>query len=140
MAIPPKALIDLNILLDVMQKREPFLAASAQVLAAAEKGEIQAYLAAQTITTLFYLVAKDQSADKARTLIREILVFFKVAAVTQSTIETAITLPMSDFEDAVQLAAALEIQAGYLITRNIKDYPDTSIPVMAPAEFLTLLT
>jgi hypothetical protein len=45
---------------------------------------------------------------------------------------------MSDFEDVVQLVAALQARVDYLLTRNIKDYPETTIPVLQPAELLTL--
>lgn len=139
MATPLSVLIDLNILLDVLQRREPFYAASAGILAAAERGQIRAYLASHTLTTLFYLIAKDQSPGVARTMIQEILTFIQVADVTQAAIESALTFPMTDFEDAVQLAAALQAKVDYLVTRNIKDYPETRLPVLAPAELLTYL-
>ena len=98
MAKPQSVLIDLNILLDVLQQREPFYAASAGILAAAERGQIRAYLTSHTLTTLFYLITKDQSPGAAKTLIQEILTFIQVADVTQATIESALTFPMTDFE------------------------------------------
>ena len=66
MAKKPRVLIDLNIILDVLQKREPFYAMSARVLACAETGLVEGMVAAHTMTTLFYLFAKNQSAEKAR--------------------------------------------------------------------------
>ena len=139
MGFPLKILIDLNILLDVLQHRDPFYTDSASVLAAAERGQIHASIAAHTVTTLFYLIAKDQSASVARAIIAEILSFIHIAGVTQATIQSALLLPVTDFEDAVQLAAALESQVDYLVTRNLKDYPETRIPVVAPAELITLV-
>jgi len=139
MAEPLSVLIDLNVILDVLQQREPFYAASAGILAAAERGQIRAYLASHTLTTLFYLIAKDQSPGLAKTLIQETLTFIQVADVNQATIETALAYPMTDFEDAVQLSAALQAQADYLVTRNIKDYPETRLPILTPAELLTYL-
>ena len=64
MARTPRVLIDLNLVLDVLQKREPFYAASAGVLACAETGLVEGFVAAHTLTTLFYLLAKDQSAER----------------------------------------------------------------------------
>jgi len=139
MAAPLKVLVDLNVILDVLQQREPFFAASAGVLAAAERGLIRARIAAHTVTTLFYLITKGQSPDKAKTLISEVLSFMQIADVTQATIEAALAFPMTDFEDAVQLASALGAQSDCLVTRNIKDYPETRISVLSPAELLTLL-
>ncbi len=62
MAAKPCVLIDLNILLDVLQKREPFHEKSAALLAAVETGRVKGYVAAHSITTLFYLIRKDRSA------------------------------------------------------------------------------
>ena len=139
MATPPNVLIDLNIILDVLQRREPFYQASAQLLAEVERGQVNGSIAAHTVTTLFYLIAKDKSPSEAKTLISELLKFLQVENVSQATIEQALALPMSDFEDAVQLATALQARVDYLVTRNIKDYPETTVPVLQPAELLTLL-
>jgi hypothetical protein len=73
MAARPRVLIDLNVILDVLQHREPHFAASARVLASAESGLVEAYVAGHSLTTLFCLVAKDQSADKARVILADLL-------------------------------------------------------------------
>ena len=75
MATRPSVLIDLNVILDVLQRREPFYQDLAGLLSTAETGQIRASIAAHTLTTLFYLIAKDQSPEKAKTLISEILRF-----------------------------------------------------------------
>ncbi|MGC8856850.1 MAG: PIN domain-containing protein [Anaerolineae bacterium] len=41
-------MIDLNVILDVLQKREPFYEASARLLAAIESGQVEGYVAAHT--------------------------------------------------------------------------------------------
>jgi hypothetical protein len=50
-------------------------------------------LAAHTLTTLFYLVVKDQSAEQARVALTELLGFLSVAPVDQAAIEQALNLP-----------------------------------------------
>jgi predicted nucleic acid-binding protein len=139
MARKPKVLIDLNLVLDVLQKREPFYAASAGVLACAETGLVEGLVAAHTLTTLFYLVAKDQSAERARVALTELLQFLSVAPVDQAAIEQALNLPYPDFEDAVQMMAAVQAGAQYLVTRNVQDYRAGPLPVLQPAELLALL-
>ena len=52
MATGPRVLIDLNVILDVLQRREPHFAASAQVLGCAETGHVEPYVAAHSLTTL----------------------------------------------------------------------------------------
>jgi hypothetical protein len=50
-----------------------------------------------------------------------------------------ISLPYRDFEDAVQMMAALQIRADYLLTRNVKDYQPAPLEVIQPAELLAIL-
>jgi predicted nucleic acid-binding protein len=139
MAGTPRVLIDLNLVLDVLQKREPFYAASAGVLACAETGLVEGFVAAHTLTTLFYLVAKDRSAERARVALTELLQFLSVAPVDQAAIEGALNLPYADFEDAVQMMAAVQAGAQYLVTRNVQDYRAGPLPALQPAELLALV-
>ena len=132
-------LIDLNVILDVLQKRQPFFETSAHVLALAEQHAFRGVWSVHSITTLFYLYAGDQTADMARVAITELMQFLSVAAVDQQVIEIALGLPYRDFEDAVQMAAAMHAAADYLITRNTADFKWGPIPVLTPGEFLALL-
>lgn len=136
---PPKVLIDLNVVLDVLQQREPHFQDSARVLALAETGQITAALAAHSWTTLFYLYQRDQSAAAARSRITELLQFLAVAAVDQRVIEQALNLPYPDFEDAVQMMAAVGSRIDYLVTRNVRDYKDGLLPVLKPGELIAAL-
>jgi len=139
MANKTSILIDLNILLDVLQKREPFFENSARLLAAVETGLVQGYVAAHSITTLFYLIQKGKSSADARAIITNLLQFIEIASVNQSTIEQALNLDFRDFEDAVQMISAVQCKADYLITRNIKDYKSALLPVVQPIDFLSTL-
>jgi predicted nucleic acid-binding protein len=59
--------------------------------------------------------------------------------VDQNVIEQALGLTYRDFEDAVQIMAAVQSKADFLITRNPKDYRSALIPVFQPVEFLATL-
>ena len=135
----PVVLIDLNILLDVLQKREPFFETSAGLLAAVETGQVLGYIAAHSITTLFYLIQKGRSAAEARAILTNLLQFIKIAPVDQSTIEQALNLDFRDFEDAVQMISAVQCRADCLITRNAKDYQPALLPIVQPVDFLGTL-
>jgi predicted nucleic acid-binding protein len=134
-----RVLVDLNIILDVLQKREPFYDASAGLLAMIETGEIEGYVAAHSVTTLFYLVSKDQSPAAARVIITSLLQFLKIAPVDYAVIEAALNLPYKDFEDAVQMVSAMQCKASFLVTRNLKDYQPASVTVIQPVELLATL-
>jgi predicted nucleic acid-binding protein len=139
MADKPKILVDLNIVLDVLQRREPFYQMSASVLVSVETSQVVGYIAAHTLTTLFYLLYKYHSADHARAALTQLLILLSVAAVDQGVIEQALNLPYQDFEDAVQMMAAVHAGADYLVTRNPRDYKSGPLPVLLPAELLALL-
>ena len=139
MASKSKVMLDLNVVLDVLQKREPFYEMSAAMLAAVETGKVEGYLAAHSVTTLFYLIQKGKSSADARATITNLLQFLKIAAFDQSAVEQALNLDYRDFEDAVQMIAAIQCKADYLITRNIKDYKPALLPVIQPVDFLGTL-
>lgn len=139
MANTPRVIIDLNVILDVLQRRDPFYEASAALLAAAETGRVDGYMAAHSITTLFYLLQKGKSSAEARATITNLLQFLKIAPIDQTTIEQSLNLDYGDFEDAVQMMSAVQCRADYLITRNIKDYQPALLPVLQPVDFLATL-
>jgi len=139
MAAKPVVFIDLNIILDVLQKREPFYESSAQLLAAVETGLIEGFIATHSITTLFYFIQKDKSSAEARANITNLLQFLKIAPVNQSTIDQALNLDYNDFEDAVQMISALQCKTECLLARNISDYQPPLLPVLKPVDFLATI-
>jgi hypothetical protein len=139
MAAKLDVLVDLNVILDVLQRRESFYPTSARVLACAETGLVEGWAAAHSLTTLFYLLARYGSAEQARVILGELLSFLSVATVDQAVIEQALTLPYRDFGDAVQMMAAVQAGAQYLVTRNVRGYRAGPLPVLQPAELLTLV-
>ena len=132
----PRVLIDINVLMDVLQKREPFYDASAQVLSLAEDARIDGFISAHAVTTLMYLLAKDRSISSAKAIITSLLQFLKVIKVDQSTIEQAMNLDCRDFEDAVQMIAALQAGLDYVVTRNPRDFGSSLVPVLQPVELI----
>jgi len=134
-----RVLFDLNIVLDVLQEREPFYETSAQLLAYAETRKIYGYIAPHSVTTLFYLIEKDQSSAHAKVAITSLLQVLEVATVDQSTIEQALSLPYQDFEDAVQMMAAVQCKAEYLVTRNVRDFQPAPLSVIQPSELIALI-
>ena len=135
----PVLLIDLKVLLDVLQARQPFYQASAQVLARIESGKAVGYLAAHSFTTLFYLIEKSSSASQAKAHLTNILQILRVAPVDQGTIEQALNLVLPDFEDAVQMICALQCKADYLVTRDPKGFQPALLPVVQPVELIQIL-
>ena len=131
--------LDVNIILDIFLKREPFYAASAQVFGLVESKRFSGYLGALSYPTLFYLLKKEKGGDEALKILKKVRIVLKTAPVTEKIIDSALNSSLRDFEDAIQYYAALEVKSDYLITRNKKDYPTKLIKVVTPDEFLALL-
>jgi predicted nucleic acid-binding protein len=139
MAAKLRVLIDLNVVLDVLQRREPFYEMSARVLASVETGLVEGWVAAHSITTLYYLLAKHHSHAHARAVLTDTMTLLSVAAVDQSVIEQALNLPYPDFEDAVQMMAAARSDLQYVVTRDVRDFSAGPLPALQPAELLALV-
>ena len=134
-----RVLLDANILLDVLARREPFYNLSAGVWASVESGQAQGLIAAHCITTLYYLVARYTTRPKAVLAVNDLLRVFSVATVNQAVIYQALAMGWRDLEDAVQACAAAQASAHYLITRNAADFNASPVPVLGPSEFLALM-
>ena len=132
-------LIDTNVVLDVLLKREPFFEHSQLVLLAAEKRHIVGYVSASAITDIFYISQKDLGKKAAKESLKILLQTFKPATVTGSHIHQALDLDWDDFEDSVQYTVGKNFPVDYIITRNIDDYTSSYIPVLTPEQFIQVI-
>ena len=93
------------------------------------------YLSAHAVTTLDYILRRHLNAAESKALLTTLLQKIQVAAVNQAIIQQALQEDFTDFEYAVCHAAAEATQADIIVTRNIKDFEHSRLPVMMPAEF-----
>jgi len=132
-------LCDINFILDIFLKREPFYYSAAKLFKKIEDKEVKGYLCALSFPTLFYLLSKELSREKALKTLEKIRIVFSIAAVDQKVIDLSLTADFKDFEDAVQYYSAIHAKADCVITRNKSDYSDKKIPALTPEEFLASL-
>jgi predicted nucleic acid-binding protein len=135
-----KVLFDTNVVLDLLLDRPPFSEASARVLSRVETGELSGYLCATTVTTIHYLATKPLGAQQSIAEIRKLLALFEIAPVNRPVLESALDAGFSDFEDAVLHAAARQIGADAIVTRNQSDFSRSEIPVHSPEEMILILS
>lgn len=129
-----RLLIDINVLLDVALQR-PGAQASARLLALCGR-QHEGWLAWHSVATLAYLIERQVSAISSRDLIRGMLDWADVAKTGGPDVLTALDLPMSDFEDALQVAAAMACGAQLIVTRNERDFKKSPVPALSPEAFL----
>lgn len=134
-----RALIDLNVFLDVEQKRQPHFADSAAVLSAALSGQFEAWMPAHCLTTLHYLIERHDSLATADKAVDWHLLHFRIPALDERVFRRARSLTMTDFEDAVVAASAEAANCAWVVTRNNQDFAASPVPAITPGNFLIVL-
>lgn len=132
-----KILVDTNVILDILQKREPFFKDSYHALQEAIDADAECLISASAATDIFYVLRKAlQSTVQAKNYIEQLSRLFIFADVQGTDIHTALMRAMSDFEDAVADAVAERNGASYILTRNAKDFAGSAVPAITPTDFL----
>jgi predicted nucleic acid-binding protein len=131
--------VDINILLDVFQRRQPHYAASAHVISMAETGALKGICPAHGLTTLYYIVRKVATKQDAEAAMDRVLDHFQIGNLDASGWREARSLPMDDFEDATVAAVAKASGSDFIITRDHGDFARSPVAAISPADFLIML-
>ena len=134
-----KLLIDTNVVLDVLLRREPFFRTAAEVLNLTQRDEVWEYVSASAITDIYYIANKQmKDCDAVRDLLKRLLMVVSVVAVSEREIQNALNLAWGDFEDSVQYSVALLNEMDGIVTRNPSDYQEANIRIWLPEQALEL--
>lgn len=133
------ALIDTNVIVDVLTGRAPHYEHSSLVLDKAERGEFVATVCATTITTVYYLVRRHYGAKATLEKMFDLTAICQVSPVNRSVIDSTLNSSFTDFEDAVLHHSALLAGADCIVTRNQIDFRDSSLMIYSPSQFLLAL-
>lgn len=135
-----KALIDTCVIVDVLQKREPFFETSMQIFVAVAQQQCIGVLTAKSITDIHYLLRRSlHDEEKTRTLLRTLFALFAVEDTCAMDCQLAMSSLTKDYEDAIMIETAKRLRLDCIVTRNLKDYMVADIPVYTPKEFLARL-
>lgn len=129
-----RILLDTNVVLDVLLKREPWLADAQALWQAVDNEQLTAYLPASIVTDIFYVALRLTDIVRARQAVQVCLEAFEIATVDRSVLERAQVLSGSDFEDNVQIACADLNTLDAIVTRDPNDYAGSLIPYWSPRE------
>ncbi len=129
-------LVDTNVVIDMLLDREDADAACA-VFDGAERGDYYLHICALSFTTMFYSLRKILSREDRINVLAQLKEAMEVAEVDGNVIDMALKSGWKDFEDAVQnFSAVVNPQISAIITRNTKDFKDSSLEVVDSVEFL----
>ena len=133
-----KLLLDINVILDVLQKRPKFYENAAKLFSLCANNHIEGYISAISFGTLHYVLSKSLGKNRALNSLKKIRAITSVAAVDAETIDLAVASSFSDFEDAIQYYSAVRNGLDRIITRNKKDFSKAKLTVLTPEEFLVM--
>jgi len=100
----------------------------------------EGFLTASSVTDIYYIMRKVTGREKALIKIRPLLEILDVVSVGKSEILKAMELDIPDFEDALAAVCAERIKADYIVTRNTKDFKNSSVKAIAPKDLVQLIT
>ena len=119
-------LIDTNVILDILEKREPFYGSSNDVLSLCASKKIKGYIALHTVSNIFYILRKNYSAEDRRRLILGILKFLHVANISHENVQHALERNDFSFATACQLRIACRMNVRHKTMQTISS-PETSM-------------
>jgi predicted nucleic acid-binding protein len=130
---------DSDILLDLLLSRKPFLFHSQVLLLESFKNGIILNTSALIIANINYILSKQIGSKTSREKIADLIKTVKVLPLESDIVDMALESNFPDFEDAMQFFIANRYNCDAIISRNIKDYKLSTIPVLTPEQFLKTL-
>ena len=134
------ALLDTNVILDVLLDRAPWSTEAVALWQAKLDGRFDAYVTATSLTDIFYIIRRYAGREKAWQAVNSCLDQLSVIPVGIDELRLAMTLSGNDFEDNLQIACAISRQLDLIVTRNLTGFPRNNIPILTPQQTLLKLT
>ncbi|MEA5127053.1 MAG: PIN domain-containing protein [Proteiniphilum sp.] len=129
-------LIDTNIIIDLLAKREDFYQEVQELFTLADENEVNLYISSLTFANTHYVLSKELNADETRKVLIKFKLLMKILPLDDRILELALSSDFKDFEDGIQYYTALENKLEIIITRNKKDFKTAKLPVLTAKEYL----
>lgn len=128
-----RVFLDTNVVVDLLAKREDFYEDATEIFSLAYHKKIVIVVSPMTYATVSYLLRKNQNF---RQLLYNFRQLSEVSLADEKVVDAALASSFDDFEDALQYHSALTSNVEVIITRNVKDFSASRIPVVTPHDFL----
>lgn len=130
-----KLLVDTNIVVDLLTRREDFYREAQDLFTLSDEGKVKLLVSSLTFANTHYLLDRHKNKDEARKILIKFKVLVEVAKLDDKIIELALASDFTDFEDAIQYYTALENGVDVIITRNLRDFKTSKLPVLTAKEY-----
>jgi len=134
----PKVLLDVNICLDVLLDRKPYVTFSGKLFELSENNVIHPFISGISFDTLFYIIRPELGHKKTTSILKHLTKHIDIAPVSKKVVMQALEAGWTDLEDALQYFSAYYSDCDYVITRDIKDFSGSkkSLIACSPQKFL----
>ncbi len=133
-----KILVDTNIIIDLLTKRKEFYKPASKLFTLSDNKKIKLSISSLTFANTFYLLSKELNSTKAKEILRRFKLLVRILPLDEKIIVLSLNSDFNDFEDAIQYYTAIENKLEIIITRNLKDFRLSKIPVMTADNYLTM--
>ena len=134
-----KLFVDSDVIIDFFTDREPHANPASELFELNEQGIVKLHISAVSINNIYYIVRKFLGHKKTIEVVELLTEIIEIIGTSKKEIVQALKNDFSDYEDSVQYSSALTIKnLDAIITRNIKDYRNSTIAVMTPLNFLKM--
>jgi len=131
------ALIDTDVLIDALARREPFEKEAREILGKCYDKTITGFAAAHSFTNMFYVLRKVYSVDEMKQLLLSLSKIVTIVKIDELLIVSSLENSLfRDVEDCLQAECARFVNADYIVTRNSADFKNSFVPAVSPSEFL----
>lgn len=135
-----KILIDTNVMLDFLTGREGYYSDAEKIIFMCMNRQISGCIAAHSVTNAFYILRKIYTPEQRRTLLLHLCNILEVIEIDKDKIIRSLKrIDFTDTEDCLQAECAVAFGADYIVTRNIKDFKESSVPAILPEAFIKLI-
>ena len=129
--------IDTDVIIDFLIDRKPYSREAAILFTLIEQKKLRGYSSSLTFSNLYYILRKIETHNKVISKLDSLSKILSILKVDEQTIKNAINSGFLDFEDSIQYYSAQDFKKiSVIITRNIRDYKNSEIPVMTPGDYL----
>ena len=134
-----KLLIDTNVVIDLLAKREDFYREAQELFTLADEKNISLFISSLTFANTHYVLSKYLNVNETRKVLIKFKVLVKVLPLEDKIIEWVLASNFNDFEDAIQYYTALDNKLDIIITQDKKDFKMSELPVLTAKEYLNKL-
>ncbi len=133
-----RVLVDTNIVLDLLANRTAFIIEAQELFTLSDKNELKLYVSSLTFANTYYILSQKMKLGDARKILRKFKVLVEVLPMDDKIIDLSLDSDFKDFEDAIQYYTAIENGISIIITRNLKDFKTSKIPVLTAKDYIEI--